>query len=453
MAVISMPYVFVPATTIISSQVNANFATIVTLVNGQIDNSNISTTANIAISKLGLNPGGAAFNKTTTGNQTWGSGLTTDTIPQVVMFSDKGLQFGPGGAAALDVRLKRTAAVTLTLDTPAGAPAIFNMAGGQILNPHTITMDNNTSTLDMAGGSIINVGSLSGPNPANAAVNGLRVSTSSTLAIAPNATAITTLYLLPYLSGLIGLWNGTGWALSDLSAGLNVAVPATTSTSYDIAVDYNGGVPALVAFQWVGANTPPAGRGVQNGVPYTNGNARYRLVAVMQTGTVAGQTSHTPAERFVINIYNTIQLSLGAQIPVASWTYNVATLRASNANVTNGQGRVAFMTPFANMGGDFTFTQPYSTATAAATVASAQNAIGLDSTTAAISSVSSTTNTVSGATIAPGGVNVSSVGLSNLTAGQHFVQMLESSDASAKTWTFYGNGATISHALTGTIMG
>lgn len=452
MATITIPYVFTPNTTILSTQVNANFSTIQTLVNGQIDNSNISTTANIALSKLGLNPGQAAFNKTTTGNQTWASGLTTDTQPQVAMFSDKGLQFGPGGAVGLDVKLQRSALNTLQLSTPGGGAALLDMNLGTIFNLRTMTFDSAAAVLNMNGGSIIGVGSLSGPNPANAGVNGLRASSSSTLAIAPNGSAITSISILPYLSSFMGLYNGTGWTLSDLGAGLTVAVPPTTNTSYDLAVDYNSGTPQAVVFQWVAANTPPAGRGVQNGVPYTNGNARYRLIAVFQTGAVAGQINDNPGERGLINIYNTVPRSLAAQIPVASWTYNVNTLRASNANVTNGQGRVAFILPFANMSVDAVFTQPYSQSSgAAASVNHAQNAIGLDSTTAATSAICSTSSSVSGATEQPGGVNVATVSLSNLTAGQHYLQMLEAADATPRTWTFYGNG-TPGHSLTGTIM-
>ena len=51
---ITIPYTFVAGTTIVASQVNANFSVIAGVVNGNIDNSNIVIGANIDVSKLNL---------------------------------------------------------------------------------------------------------------------------------------------------------------------------------------------------------------------------------------------------------------------------------------------------------------------------------------------------------------------------------------------------------------
>ena len=80
MAFITLPYpTFVSRTVIDPAQTNANNAAILAQVNGALDNTNISSSAAIALSKLALAPGAVAFNKTTTGGQTWASGLTTPT--------------------------------------------------------------------------------------------------------------------------------------------------------------------------------------------------------------------------------------------------------------------------------------------------------------------------------------------------------------------------------------
>jgi hypothetical protein len=152
MAFITLPFpTFVANTTILPAQVNSNNAAIVTQVNGGLDNTNISSGAAIAVSKLGLSPGGPAINLTTTGGHTWGSGLTTDANPQIVMTADKGLQFGPGGSTAPDVLLIRSAASTLQLNIPGGGTGTFDMNNGTLKN---VTLSNYTlgSALPVSGG-------------------------------------------------------------------------------------------------------------------------------------------------------------------------------------------------------------------------------------------------------------------------------------------------------------
>lgn len=138
MSTLSVPYTFTPLTTAVSNQVNANFTAITTWANGNIGNSNIIANAGISLSKLGLNPGGSAFNQSTTGAQTWSSGLTTDSVPRVAQTTDKGLAFGPGAAGALDVYFQRSAANTLQLNIDAAG------TGGATLDMHNGTISNAT---------------------------------------------------------------------------------------------------------------------------------------------------------------------------------------------------------------------------------------------------------------------------------------------------------------------
>lgn len=52
MSIITKPYTFTASTTIVSAQVNSNFDTLYTEVNGNLDNTNIKASAGIVFSKL-----------------------------------------------------------------------------------------------------------------------------------------------------------------------------------------------------------------------------------------------------------------------------------------------------------------------------------------------------------------------------------------------------------------
>ena len=67
------------------------------------------------------------------GNNTWASGITGDTIPRVSLNSDGYILWGTGSATS-DLRLARSAAKTLRLDDNAGGAATFNMNNGSITN-------------------------------------------------------------------------------------------------------------------------------------------------------------------------------------------------------------------------------------------------------------------------------------------------------------------------------
>lgn len=142
---ITIPNTFVANTVISPSQMNANFTAVTAVVNGALDNTNIAAGAGIVLTKLALAPGAAAFDKVSSGGLTWGSGLTTDTIPRVSMSSDLGIQFGPGGAGALEVTLLRSASNTLQLALVGGGAASFDLNGGAALNFASIALKNTNS--------------------------------------------------------------------------------------------------------------------------------------------------------------------------------------------------------------------------------------------------------------------------------------------------------------------
>ena len=112
---INIPYIFTSGTIIDPSQMNANFSAITAVVNGSIDNSNISASANIALSKLAQTA--QLFIRMATGNNTISSGITGDAQPRITFDSDGKLKFGAGGASATDCTITRTGAAALTSDS------------------------------------------------------------------------------------------------------------------------------------------------------------------------------------------------------------------------------------------------------------------------------------------------------------------------------------------------
>ena len=402
MSLIAIPNIYTPGQKLAAASLNQNFSTIYNDYNGNITNANLSASAGIILSKLQLNPGSSALNYQTTGNDAWGAGLTGDSQPRIVMTSDGALQFGAGGSTVPDVEFIHSAAKTVQLNDTAGGPAILDLNGGSIIN----------STVSV-------------PN-----IQGLRISISSTLPLPADGTS-TTIYALPYISGYIALYNASNLWVTDVVTSLSIAVPATTNTNYDVYVFDNSGTATIGLAAWSG-NTPPT-RGTQNGVPYTNGSVHDRWIGCMATNGTSGTTEDSSGNRLVWNYNNQIQRPLFAQVPVSTWTYNVSTWRASNANTTIGQGRVGVLVGLANWTTYAQFIQ-------SGTDAQARYAgINLDSSTATPSQYLG-----NGDNIVPLSVSTNFI----LSQGFHYLQMMECVNGPS-TSTFTGNPSFVSSNLYG----
>jgi hypothetical protein len=338
MSFITLPYTFTNGTIAQAPQVDSNFTAVTAVVNGSLDNTNLSSSAAIALSKLGLNPGSTAFNQSTSGQNTWTSGLTTDTQPQVAMTTNAGLQFGPGGSTAPDVSLIRTAANTLQLRTPAGGAAIEDGNGGTLQNFATITL---------ASGGIINLngGSISGT--AFPMVNNGRLYLTSGSAYADGG-ATGTLYFGPATGNQITLYNGTAEVTQTFSQ-VSLAVGGLTASSvYDIyCKSASSTTVTLSDVVWSGINTPPT-RGTQDGRLTKNGDATSLLVGVIYLNAGSQVTDNT-STRGVSNLYNPVPRALYCTDNTGGgWTYSTSTCRAANANTTDGVGRVSFVSALGN---------------------------------------------------------------------------------------------------------
>lgn len=135
---IAIPNVFVAGQTLPASQLNANFSVIYNGFNGNITDANISNSAAISLSKLQFNPGSTLFDQMLTGNNTFCSGLTTDTNPRIGFTSD-GYLIGGSGLATGDIGLKRSAVGTWQLFIPGGGTPVLDVNSGNLTNVNNLT--------------------------------------------------------------------------------------------------------------------------------------------------------------------------------------------------------------------------------------------------------------------------------------------------------------------------
>ena len=206
----------------------------------------------------------------------------------------------------------------------------------------TVTVINDSTPLD-SGLSAVSYGLLTATNPSIPATvmndiglcefrmtltSGLPVTTS-------DVTAATTVYVTPYQGNRISLYNGsTGWIIRS-SAEMSIAVPATTSTMYDLFCYDNSGTPTLEATAWTNDSTRATALTLQNGVYVKSGATTRRYLGSFRTTTVSGQTEDSLAKRYVWNYYNRVVRRMEVLETTNSWTYSTDTWRQANGSATN----------------------------------------------------------------------------------------------------------------------
>lgn len=153
-------------------------------------------------------------------------------------------------------------------------------------------------------------------------------------------TAATTLYLLPYGGEHIALHDGSSWSYFALGAsGINISIPATTDTNYDVFVyDSSGLTLELVA--WTNDTTRATAITAQDGAYVKSGDTTRLYVGTIRTTDSSGQCEDSLAKRFVWNYYNRLPRTMRVIESTDSWAYTTATYRAMNNSTAN---RIAFV--------------------------------------------------------------------------------------------------------------
>jgi hypothetical protein len=156
----------------------------------------------------------------------------------------------------------------------------------------------------------------------------------------------TTLYMGPITQGKFQTYdNGSGVlttaALTEVSYSLS---SLASGDSYDFYLYNNSGTWTIEADQWSGVSTPlststdAAGR-------LTKSGSTNKLLIASGTCLTAGKLYMWTGERDFVNQYNKFQVPLFCQDTTANWSWATASVRAADANVTPGQGRVSFWVP------------------------------------------------------------------------------------------------------------
>lgn len=254
--------------------------------------------------------------------------------------------------------------------------------------------------------------------------------TTGTPVTTSDVTAATTLRFAPFAGEEIAAYTGSTWAGLTFSE-MSIAVPATTSTLYDVFFDYNDGTPQLALTAWSSDTARATALTTQDGVLVKTGDTQQRFLGCMRTTGVSGQTEDSFAKRYVVNYYNQRPRGLRAIETADSWTYSTDTFRQANTNAAN---QLDFLTPWAEQ-----LLEAYVVANVSgdASMSKAYVAIGIDSTSAA-----ATGNLSSGmSTLNTGYPTTLQAQLKTYPAvGRHTAVWLERAASGTTTW--YGdNGA------------
>jgi hypothetical protein len=265
--------------------------------------------------------------------------------------------------------------------------------------------------------------------------------TTATPVTTSDVTGATTVYFTPYGGNFISLYTSSAWQLYTF-AELSIAVPATTSTMYDLWAVDSGGAVTLATTAWTNDTTRATAIAFQNGVYCKSGALGNRYLGSFRTTGVSGQTEDSLAKRYVWNYYNRIGRPMIAIDAAASWNYTTATFRQANANVANQLDMVIGVSENSVSARIFS-SSSNTTATVAAVVG-----IGLDSTTVTSSTTADIANyPVNGNTLTS---TASYLGYPGV--GRHTLVWLEYSVA-AGTTTWYGTSSPNKSGITGTISG
>lgn len=229
---------------------------------------------------------------------------------------------------------------------------------------------------------------------------------SGTPVIASDQASKTAVYYTPYAGNLVPIYNGTSMVPTTFAElTLTLASQHTASSIYDVFAFSNSGVLTLATGPaWTTATAGSGARGTGAGttelsrvgglwtntvqITGRNGSNTYTIGANLATylgsiymdgtnGQVTAHVTYGQSRKFgVWNAYNRVPIRLLAGDSTASWTYNSATIRASNNSSSN---KLTIFSGLAEEVPSLTFDQKAYNATGGSLM---QIGIGVNSTTA-----------------------------------------------------------------------
>lgn len=276
-------------------------------------------------------------------------------------------------------------------------------------------IDRNTDLATLAG-----VGGV----PARA--NGFRLSLATGDPVpTSDQSAKTTVYLTPYLSNQIALYDGSSaWTIKE-SAEVSLALGTLTSDkNYDVFAYLSSGTLTLEAVAWTNDTTRATAITRQDGTWVKSGTTTRRYVGTFRT-TSTTTTEDSVTKRFLFNVDNQRPRAMSVVETDLSWTYTTDTFRPGNNDTANRLQYVAGV----------------ATEVSAEVNAAAGNSLAGIVTLVGIGVDSTTTDSAQfayGRTQASGQINRTTAKYKAMSAvGFHYLQWLERSQA-AGTTTWYG---------------
>ena len=162
----------------------------------------------------------------------------------------------------------------------------------------------------------------------NKACDGRLTLATATPVTTTDQTAKTTVYFTPYKGNRIALYDGSAWQMITFSE-VSVAVPATTSTPFDIWGVLSGGALTLETTSWTNDTTRATALVLQDGVQSKTGSVTRRYLGTGRTTAVSGQCEDSLTKRFLWNHYNKVERRLSVNEPT-DHTYTTGSFRKWN---------------------------------------------------------------------------------------------------------------------------
>lgn len=273
--------------------------------------------------------------------------------------------------------------------------------------------------------------------PKPLACDGRLTLTSGTPVLTSNVLAATTVYYTTTsLGNRIALFDGTRWKWYTFTE-KSVAVPATSTTPFDIFAYDSGGAVTLETTDWTNDTTRATALTTQNGVYVRSGATTRRYLGTGRTTGVSGETEFQITNRssmLLWNYYNRVRFEFEVFDTTDNWSYS------GNYRYLNNSSTNIFKFVIGVQEDAVEATHNGSAYSATAPGSAARLSIGLDSGTAP------SANALNGLGGVAGYAMLTATYSEQVAVGYHYLAPLEAGAGAA--FTFLGDGGTTPGAAT-----